>query len=143
MLKTCDLTLVEEQVANFNGAFGGRNAFGSSKNRKDIVMYASRHPAGRVSGGVHHDVLPVLGAPERVPPAEGAVEVGHLLLHEGEVARLEQSPDLDKIRYLIYLISIRTSRRTRSASVSPPPAVAPTPPCIDSVMKACKALSPT
>ena len=47
MLKTCDLTLVEEQVANFNGAFGGRNAFGSSKNRKDIVMYASRHPAGR------------------------------------------------------------------------------------------------
>jgi hypothetical protein len=48
LLKTCDLTLlVEEQVANFNGAFGGRNAFGSSKNRKNIVMYASRHPAGR------------------------------------------------------------------------------------------------
>ena len=47
MLKTCDLTLVEEQVANFNGTFGGRNAFGSSKNRKNIVMYASRHPAGR------------------------------------------------------------------------------------------------
>ena len=46
-LASCDITLVEEQVANFNGAFGGRNAFGSSKNRKDIVMYASRHPAGR------------------------------------------------------------------------------------------------
>lgn len=45
-LVSCDITLVEEQVANFNGARSG-NAFGNSKNRKDIVMYTSSPPAGR------------------------------------------------------------------------------------------------
>ena len=64
-----DITLVEEQVANFNAARVGvgKNAFGNSKNRKDIVMYASIPPAsrqGRVcrltdigAGSRHHDEL--------------------------------------------------------------------------------------
>ena len=63
----CDITLVEEQVANFNGGARGGNAFGNSKNRKDIVMYTSSPPAGRQgrvrrladigAGGNHRDEL--------------------------------------------------------------------------------------
>ena len=67
-LASCDITLVEEQVANFGGrrARGG-NVFGNSKNRKDIVMYTSSPPAGRQgrvrrladigAGGNHRDEL--------------------------------------------------------------------------------------
>jgi hypothetical protein len=68
-LRRWDITLVEEQVANFNGprVGVGKNAFGNSKNRKDVVMYASSAPAsrqGRVRrltdigvGGCHRDEL--------------------------------------------------------------------------------------
>ena len=41
-----DIALVEEQVANFISRFGS-NTFGNRKDRKDIVIYASKAPANR------------------------------------------------------------------------------------------------